>query len=145
MNQVPPDEPRDITPEEVLEITNDVKETEKVEHTGGKEDETPWIEQFENVMQDFSADILYRTEIQAKSDEVISQSLILSRFSFIKSKRTRRYNSEAHILLMEWIKLKRIMLLISLFLIMTAKLSIVEEWHPKVFSYIMPQFQESIA
>jgi hypothetical protein len=68
--QAPPDEPRDVTPEEVQEITDDLKETEKVEHTVTKEAGDEWIKEWSTVMEDFSADIMFRTEIEARSDEV---------------------------------------------------------------------------
>jgi hypothetical protein len=59
-----------VTQEEVLEITDDVKETETVEHSSDKENGDEWVKEWGTVMDDFQADVMLRTEIQPKSDEV---------------------------------------------------------------------------
>jgi hypothetical protein len=90
--QAPPDEPRDVTPEEVQEITDDLKETEKVEHTTTKETGDEWVKEWETVMGDFSADIMFRTEIDPKSDEVRITSLIhLGLLSYCQRKRKDKH------------------------------------------------------
>ena len=92
MYQAPPDEPRDVTPEEVQEITEDLKETEKVEHTTTKETGDEWVKEWETVMGDFSADIMFRTEIDPKSDEVRITSLIhLGLLSYCQRKRKDKH------------------------------------------------------
>ena len=59
-----------MTQEEVLEITDDVKETETVEHSSDKENGDEWVREWASVMDDFQAEVMFRTEIQPKSDEV---------------------------------------------------------------------------
>lgn len=47
-----------------------MKETETVEHSSDKENGDEWVREWASVMDDFQAEVMFRTEIQPKSDEV---------------------------------------------------------------------------
>ena len=47
-----------------------MKETETVEHSSDKENGDEWVKEWGTVMEDFQAEVMFRTEIQPKSDEV---------------------------------------------------------------------------
>lgn len=47
-----------------------MKETETVEHSSEKENGDEWVREWGTVMDDFQAEVMFRTEIQPKSDEV---------------------------------------------------------------------------
>jgi hypothetical protein len=51
-----------------------VKETETVEHSSEKENGDEWVREWGTVMDDFQAEVMFRTEIQPKSDEVCTQT-----------------------------------------------------------------------
>lgn len=52
-----------------------MKETETVEHSGDKENGDEWVREWASVMDDFQAEVMLRTEIQPKSDEVSTYAM----------------------------------------------------------------------
>jgi hypothetical protein len=54
-----------------------VKETETVEHSSEKENGDEWVREWGTVMDDFQAEVMFRTEIQPKSDEVFSHTFCI--------------------------------------------------------------------
>lgn len=46
-----------------------------MEHSGDKENGDEWVREWASVMDDFQAEVMFRTEIQPKSDEVSTYAM----------------------------------------------------------------------
>ena len=46
-----------------------------MEHSSDKENGDEWVREWASVMDDFQAEVMFRTEIQPKSDEVTTEAI----------------------------------------------------------------------
>ena len=46
-----------------------------MEHSSDKENGDEWVREWASVMDDFQAEVMFRTEIQPKSDEVSTEAI----------------------------------------------------------------------